>query len=190
MREGSAAFRQALRGGLLWGAAIGVLQGLEDWSVGRGVIRGIIFGAVITALGYAGLRVNSHLVGLSPREQRMVVAAVRRGRPVTDPALTSAAVRHAQKMQIGAGGQRLGQFLAWVLLAVSVVALGVSVATAYLPGVGVSTISSAIWVLILVVGPKLEGRLRERARAAEVANSQLVQPPPGGAGSDRSRPWV
>ncbi len=66
-----------------------------------------------------------------------------------------------------------------------------SVATAYLPGVGVSTFSSAIWATILVLGPKLEGRLRERARAAEMANRLVAQPPVRGAGPGRSRrPFV
>lgn len=93
-------------------------------------------------------------------------------------------------MQTAAGGQQLGRFLSWGLLAISVVALGMSVATAYLPGVGVSTFSSAVWVTVLVLGPKLEGRLRERARAAEMANRRVAQPPVRGAGPGRSRPFV
>lgn len=178
---------QAVTRGLLGGAVIGVLQGLDDASLERGVISGLLFGVVLTLLRYAGLRVNLHLDGLSSREKQAVMEAVRRGLPVTDPSLAPAAIRHAQRAQGVAGGQRLGPFLAWILLAISVVTLGVSMATGDAPGVAASAFSSVVWVAILVLGPKLEGRFRERARAAEVANRLLAEPPPGVVGPGRSR---
>lgn len=173
-------FIQALTVGLVSGAVYGVLQGLGDASIGRGAFSGLFFGAIMGAVQYAGLRANAHLAGLRPREKRMVMVAVRRGLPVADPSLASAAVRQAQNAQVAAGRQRSGAYLAWALLAISVVALGLSVASTYLPGVGVSTFSAAVWLVILVLGPKLDRHFRDRAHAAEEANSQLLQPPPGG----------
>jgi hypothetical protein len=160
--------------GLLSGAVYGVLQGLGDRSISKGTISGLIFGAVMAVAHYATLRTNAHLAGLRPREQRMVSAAVRRGEAVTDPALAGHAVHLARNVQCLPGGQRLGRLLAWGLLAASVVELSLSVWSGSIPGVVAGTFSCVVWVIILVLGPRLERHVQDRARAAEMANRRVV----------------
>ena len=172
-------FRYSIAG-LSSGAVYGALQGLGDRSIGKGVISGLLFGAVMGAADYATFRVNTHLAGLRPRERRMVSAAVRRGRVVSEPALAGSAVDHARTVHQIPGGQRLAHLLAWGLLAVSVVGVVLSVASKFTVGTIVSTFSCVVWAAILVFGPPLERHVQRRARAAEVANQRVV---------DRSDPF-
>jgi hypothetical protein len=167
--------RQALAYGLLCGALYGALQGLGDRSIGKAVLSGLVFGAVMSAAHYAGLRANAHLSGLRPQERRTVWAAVRRGQAVADPSLAAAAIRHAQNVQHPPGGQRLGRVLAWGLLGASVLALGLTVSAGSTRGVIAAGFSCLVWVVILVLGPRLERRIQDRARAAELATARLVE---------------
>lgn len=166
--------RRVLTYGLLSGAVYGILQGLANSSVSAGVVNGLLFGTVMGAAHYASLRANAHLGGLGLREQRMVMAAVRRGRAVADPALAGPAIDQARNVQLTPGGQRLGHLLAWGLLAVSVVGLGLSVWSGSVSGVIAGAFSGVVWVIILLVGPPLERHFQDRARAAEVANRRVV----------------
>jgi Flp pilus assembly protein TadB len=175
MRWGAHPTRQAIAYGLLSGAVYGALQGLGDRSIGKAVVSGLLFGAVMSAVHYAGLRANAHLSGLRPQEQRKVSAAVRRGQAVADPSLAAAAIRHAQNVQQRSGDQRLGKLLAWGLLGASVLALGLTVWAGSTPGVISAGFSCLVWVLILVLGPRLERRTQDRARAAELATTRLVE---------------
>ncbi len=167
--------RQALAYGLLSGAVYGALQGLGDRSIARAVISGLLFGAVMSAVHYGRLRANAHLSGLRPQERRKVWAAVRRGQAVADPSLAAAAIRHARNMQRPPGGQRLGRVLAWGLLGASLLALGLTVWAGSTPGVIAAGFSCLVWVVILVLGPRLERRTQDRARAAELATMRLVE---------------
>ncbi len=167
--------RQAVAYGLLSGAVYGALQGVGDRSIARAVVNGLFFGAVMSAVHYGGLRANAHLTGLRPKERRTVWAAVRRGQAVADPSLAAAAIRHARIMQRPPGGQRLGRVLAWSLLGASVLALGLTVWAGSSPGVIAAGFSCLVWVVILVLGPRLERRTQDRARAAELATARLVE---------------
>ncbi|HSH59134.1 MAG TPA: hypothetical protein VK988_05725 [Acidimicrobiales bacterium] len=139
------------------------------------MVNGLFFGAVMSAVHYGGLRANAHLTGLRPKERRAVWAAVRRGQVVADPSLAAAAIRHARNMQRPSGGQRLGRVLAWGLLGASVLALGLSVWAGSTPGVITAGFSCLVWTVILVLGPRLERRIQDRARAAELATMRLVE---------------
>ncbi len=167
--------RQALTYGLFSGAVYGALQGLGYRSLARAVVNGLFFGAVMSAVHYAGLRGNAHLTGLRPQERWTVQAAVRRGQAVTDPSLAAAAIRHARNVQQRSGDQRLGQLLAWGLLGASALALGLTVSAGSTPGVIAAGFSCLVWVVILILGPRLERRTQDRARAAELATARLVE---------------
>lgn len=174
MPSGHHRLRHVVAVGLVSGAVYGTLQGLGDRSIGKGVISGLFVGAVMGACQYGTFRANAHLTGLRPREQRMVSAAVRRGRAVTEPALAGRAVDHARTVQLTPGRQRLGPLLAWGLLAVSVVGLGLSVSSGFTAGMVAGAFSCMVWAAILVLGPPLERHVQDRARAAEVANQKVV----------------
>ncbi|HSH58846.1 MAG TPA: hypothetical protein VK988_04225 [Acidimicrobiales bacterium] len=167
--------RQALAYGLLSGAVYGALQGLGDRSIAKAVVNGLLFGAVMSAAHYAGLRANAHLTGLRPKQRRAVRAAVRRGQAVADPSLAAVAIRHARNMQQRSGDQRLGQLLAWGLLGASLLALGLTVSAGSTPVVIAAGFSCLVWVVILVLGPRLERRIHDRARAAELATMRFVE---------------
>lgn len=113
----------ALVQGGIAGAVYGTFQGLEDRSLLSGVLWGLFFGLVMTAAFYSAWRAGEHFVGLTYREKRAVLRAVRRGEPVGDPALAGAVIRQAQRVQASAGSQRLGVALAQGFLAMSALGL-------------------------------------------------------------------
>ncbi len=159
-----------LVGGVLAGAFYGALQGLSERSLLAGVISGLFFAAAMTVtFFYSFRRAGEHLVGLSYRQKRAVVRAVRRGEPVSDPALAGPTIRHAQRVQASVGGQRFGVVLARALLAVSVVGLGLALLVGSTVGAAAAGFSLAVWTVILFVGPPLEQRKTANARAAEAA---------------------
>ncbi len=124
--------------------------------------------AMFTAVFYAGRRANEHLAGLGYGQRRAVIRAVRRGQPVSDPALAEVTIRHAQLVQGGVRTQRLSTVLASVFLAASVVGLGAALAVGSAAGTVAAAFSLVVWIVILVLGPRVDRRAREKARAAEL----------------------
>ena len=169
--------RAALGSGVLAGALYGAFQGFTDGSVLAGVISGLFFGAAMTVTFYSVRRAGEHLAGLSYRQKRAVMRAVRRGEPVSDPDLTGPTIRHAQQVQASVGGQRFGVALARALLAVSALGLGLALLFRSTAGAAAAGFSLAVWTVILLVGPPLEQRKTASARAAEAAASRLTPLP-------------
>ncbi len=169
--------RRQLRGplgrGVLAGVLYGAFQGFSEGSLLAGVISGLFFGAAMTVTFYSFRHAGEHLAGLSYRQRRAVMRAVRRGEPVSDPDLAGPTIRHAQRVQASVGGQRFGVVLARALLAVSVLALGLALLVRSTAGAAAAAFSLAVWTVILLVGPRLEQRKTANARAAEAAASRL-----------------
>ncbi len=165
--------RGPLGGGVLAGALYGTIQGFSQRSLLAGVISGLFFAAAMTVPFYLSRRAGEHLAGLSYRQKRAVMRAVRRGESVSDPDLAGPTIRHAQRVQASVGGQRFGVVLARALLAVSVLGLGLALLGRSTAGGAAAGFSLAVWTVILLVGPPLEQRKRANARAAEAAASRL-----------------
>ncbi len=163
----------ALLSGVLAGSFYGFFQGFTEGSVVVGVLSGLFFGLFMSVVFYVTNRAGEHLVGLTYRQKRAVLRAVRRGEPVSDPALAGPTIRHAQLIQASAGGQRLGIVLGRSLLVASLLGLVLALLLGSTAGALAASFSLVVWTVIVLVGPPLEQRKATRARAAEVAASHI-----------------
>jgi hypothetical protein len=158
-------------GGVVSGVVYGTIQGVDNGSVTAGFVQGLIFGIPMTAISYAGARSTTHLGGLSYRQRRVVMGAVRDGARVNDPALADATIRHARAVRAGSSPRirRTVLVVLWGLLVASVLGLGLSLVIGSASGAVAGVFSSVVWVVILLIGPPLEQRRLDRAAAAEAA---------------------
>ncbi len=163
----------ALRSGVLAGILYGSIQGLTEGSVVVGVVLGLFFGLSMSMVFYVSNRAGGYLVGLTYRQKRAVLRAVRRGEPVSDPALAGPTIRQAQLIQAPAGGQRLGIVLGRGLFVASLLGLVLALVLGSTAGAVAAAFSLVVWTVIILVGPPLEQRKAARARAAEVAASLM-----------------
>ncbi len=181
----------ALCQGVLAGALYGLFQGLGEGSLLVGVISGLFFGLVMTAGFYSASRAGEHLAGLSYRQKRTVLGAVRRGEPVVDPRLAEPTIRQAQRVRASVGHQRLGVVVAGGLLALSVLGLGLALVFGDSAGAAAAGFSMVAWAVILLVGPPLDDarrRTHEQRRKQRQTSCVLRQRPlslEGGPGRDR-----
>ncbi|HEV2766291.1 MAG TPA: hypothetical protein VGV63_01125 [Acidimicrobiales bacterium] len=162
--------------GLIFGTGFGLIQGLLQRSLSYGVVSGLFFGPVMYLVFLRAAAANPHMAELTLRQRREVIASIRRGRPVHDPALAAATVVHARQVQDRARGGRWGLVLVWIFLTVSVVGLGLALALDSALGAIGAGFSLAVWTVILLVGPALERRTMANARAAQQAAQRLVPP--------------
>jgi hypothetical protein len=164
---------EALLSGVVAGTVYGSIQGFTEGSVIAGVVSGLFFGLFMSGVFYVTNRAGGPLVGLTYRQKRAVLRTVRRGEPVSDPALAGPTIRHAQLIQASAGGQRLGIVLGRGLLVASLLGLVLALMLGSTAGAVSAAFSLVVWTVIILVGPPLEQRKAARARAAEVAASHI-----------------
>lgn len=166
--------RRAVVYGGLTGLGYGVLQVVDDGSIGEGVVSGVLFGLVNGAIVYARPSPPEHLADLTPRNRHKVLRIVRRGEVVTDPGLAPAVVRQAQLME-GGDDVRAGQVLALALLALSILGIVFGLGTASSGILAASAFATLLWILILTFGPRMQRRFQARARVARVAAEKLLE---------------
>jgi hypothetical protein len=164
------AFILAVASGVLFGG----LHGLAQRSLSYGIVAGVVFGSIMPVVILRSARAGPCLAGLSVRQRRAVVTAVRKGRPIEDPALAEAVIGHARQVQRRAPSERRGLTLAWAFLGMSVVGLAAALVLGSAPGAIGAGFSLVVWAVILLVGPRLVRHTTDRARAAEEAAGRML----------------
>ena len=155
--------------GAFSGTVYGALQVLGGESLLTGVVTGLVFATFMAAGFYGAATRLPHLSGLNYRQKRSVMRAVRLGRGVDDPALAEPTISHARWVQRSAASQRWMTVLVATLLGASGLVLVVALVLedAYLAFA--AAFSLMVWILILLVGPRVDRRRVAQAQRAEMA---------------------
>jgi predicted lipid-binding transport protein (Tim44 family) len=89
-----------LLSGLVFGAVMGVLSGLDKWSLDAALVVGLLsattFGAI---MGVTSMSTLSALAGLPPADRATVMRAVKQGEVTSDRRLAPALVAYADSLR-------------------------------------------------------------------------------------------
>ncbi len=167
-----------VRGGL-FGAAMGVFDGVRENSLRSGLSFGLITGVVFAL--FVALEARGRLAdlrGLSGPDRETVVRTVRKGSRVEDPRLAPVIAAHAaslrRRCEQTSGGKAFG-YLVYGFLA-SISAIMAVAATQEDNGAGAVGFGllAAFWAAMLFVNPRVQERTRQRLDRVQTSAQALL----------------